>query len=85
MTSPARELADVVDAVGAESVLAAQILRQAVDDLNDLRAGKSFETDRRLVESPHHDLQAFFAGEWFSFLSAHLGQDPAAIRRLAGA
>ncbi len=83
------KVADVVDKLGGESLLAAMILRQAVEDLRFLRAGKRCRPDlwpnpgRGSLYSydPFGELHAFFSGEWFAFLSEHLGLEPSVLLR----
>ncbi len=84
------DLDDVADKLGGEAILAAMIVRQAANDLHDLRAGKSPGEKAWPVlgpwsaysQAPFAELHTFFAGEWFAFLSEHIGQDPAALVRV---
>ncbi|MBM3129776.1 MAG: hypothetical protein FJ009_14280 [Chloroflexi bacterium] len=65
--------------MGAETVLAACIIRQAVDDLKETRAGKRFNREHPWASDPLGDLRAFFASDWFVALASGLGQEPHAL------
>jgi hypothetical protein len=78
--NPAPDLADLIDDLGAEAVLAAHIIRQAVEDLKDARAGKVFKVcDHPYAADPLGELRTFFGSAWFAQLAAGLGQDPADV------
>lgn len=80
---PVRDLVNATD-LEPEIVIAAYILRQALEDLRDVRAGKKFNPGYYpYYLDPAGEIAKFFAGEWFDFLANHLGLDPAVFSRMA--
>jgi len=80
-----RDVPDLVDALGGEAIIAAHILKQAVDDWRDVRAGKKFDFAHPYRTYAQREIENFFAGEWFAFLAAHLGFDRATLLRMLDA
>jgi hypothetical protein len=82
----ASDLTDLIADLGAETILAASIIRQAVDDLKDARAGKAFKVGAHpWYADPLGELHVFFESAWFFQLAAGIGQDPADVLRMVQA
>jgi hypothetical protein len=85
-TPGAADLTDLIADLGAETILAASILRQAVDDLKETRAGKVYNVNQHpYYADPLGELRVFFASDWFIALAAGIGQDPADVLRMVQA
>lgn len=81
--NPAADLTDLIADLGAETILAACVLRQALDDWRDARAGKRFKYDNPYHGDPLGELRDFFKSDWFAHICYGIGQTPGDVLRMA--
>jgi hypothetical protein len=81
--NPTADLTDLIYDLGAETILAACIIRQAIDDWRDARAGKRFNRDNPYAADPLGELRGFFDSDWFAHICYGIGQTPDNVLRMA--